>query len=193
MRGYILWLIQPSDSHSVLHLLERLAEHGLSPYNPKTGEFRAWGTTTETAGEFWATSPLEHLSAWETGGTEEVAFDLWRQDCPSDREPDAQFVSILRRTSYFRISLSFYALQPCESEELTAALLWIALTEPVSVGLIVDRDLPESAEEWETFLGDPNGPLPSSADVAWLPERGPFGRSIFYVRPETWTRQGGGT
>jgi hypothetical protein len=186
LKGNIIWLIRSQEARVIGRIVERLRAHNLAPEEPTTGEFRAWGTTVENAGEFLATTPADLFESWESQDLDEVAFSLWRIENVGEIGTSGAaflasdvFVQLKRAKSHSRLIFGMPGFTAEDVETLAATLLWNAVTEPESLGLIVDPTA-EIRPEWEDFLAHPSAPVPSGLQVAWLADD-TLGPPIFWV------------
>lgn len=180
MKGWAMWLISTRDPAEIEQLIERLDARGLHtavPDNPELedpGAFRAWGTSSADIGSFWSTTPRELLAGWASGDRS-VMFQLWR-------DPDYDLVTeLFHEGDGARLEFSFDGKSGVEAETMTATLLWVALTEPTSVGFIVDL-ADDSIIEWRGFVARHTSSIPESAHVVWLRDAS-VGGPFFFVRP----------
>lgn len=60
-------------------------------------------------------------------------------------------------------------LTTAEAHRAVAAILWLAVTDPVSLGLAVDSRLPDTATAWEGFLLKGGRPPTRTPELLWSP------------------------
>jgi hypothetical protein len=186
VKGEIVWLIRSQAAPDLLRIVERLRGHNLAPELQSSGEFRALGTTVEDAGESSVTTPSELFEQWESDHLAKVAFQLWRVENVGEPgvsgaafiETDTR-VTLERKENHSRLIFSLDGWTGDDAESLAATLLWNALTEPESLGLLIDRTAAVH-REWEDYLDDPAAPMTPSLDAVWLVDD-TFRQRIFSV------------
>ncbi|MEU5863243.1 hypothetical protein ACIBK9_28565 [Nonomuraea sp. NPDC050227] len=68
-----------------------------------------------------------------------------------------------------------------EAHRAVGAILWLAVSDPVSLGLVVDSRLPDTAPDWEGFLFDGGRPPSHTPELLWSPST-----SSLRLTPGSW-------
>jgi len=176
MKGQAIWLLRPGAALSGAQILDDLDRLDVRKTEPISGEFRAWGTTVETAGRSWSTTP-EVLFGHLLKTREEIAFQLWLG-------PGATLVSAQYLSDLLAITFRLDGRTRAEAEALVARTFWTALNHEQSIGFLVDLTLPESRDEWGSFLRGDVTIVPATGTLAWL--RGDGKSSFLRVHPSLW-------
>ncbi|MFG6191667.1 hypothetical protein [Nonomuraea sp. JJY05] len=68
-----------------------------------------------------------------------------------------------------------------EAHRAVAAIAWLAVTGPASLGLVVDSRLPDTATAWEGFLLNGDRPPSHTPELLWSPSA-----SSLRLAPRSW-------
>ncbi|GAA3119581.1 hypothetical protein [Streptosporangium carneum] len=151
MRGEILWFRLPVRGDSAERLTGKLDGLGVHLANPFTGAVTL--LTDEGRTEVTAQAAREGL-----GGSRPLNVKLWLDE-------DADVVLTVRSSSGVDVlEFDLDGLDRDEADRVASAVLWCAVTDPESLGLVLDSRLPDTACSWEAHF------VTGAAPPSWTPE-----------------------
>ncbi|MGA5757420.1 hypothetical protein [Nonomuraea bangladeshensis] len=77
--------------------------------------------------------------------------------------------SISARGGVTLIEFDLDGLTTDEAHRTVAAVLWLAVTDTASLGLVVDSRLPDTGTRWEDFFLDGSAAKPYLPELLWQP------------------------
>ncbi|GII93928.1 hypothetical protein [Sinosporangium siamense] len=172
MRGEILWAHASLNDDAVTRLLNRIKASGLHFEHPVRAAVAVLGE-----------EGLDFLPAGEVRGAlahvRPIDLKFWL-------DPDTDVVlAVARHREHDMLNFDLDGLTTAQAQRVAATILWAAISDASSLGLVADTRLGDTRPYWEDFLLSPPDSVPTHGpDLLWRP--GPNGRSTLTVTPASW-------
>ncbi|SEU27344.1 hypothetical protein SAMN05421811_1097 [Nonomuraea wenchangensis] len=169
--GEVLWVRRSESLAVLLGSLGRLTSYGLRLTHPQTGGVRYLAE----CGPMETT--LDALLT-EVNLPRPLTLQLW-----INVDTDV-LTSVSTHGGMVVVEFDLDGLTTDEAHRAVAAVLWLAVTDTASLGLVVDSRLPDTGTEWEGFFLNGSTAEPHMPELLWQPQA-----SSLRLAPQSWLFQ----